>query len=103
MPFAGDCANAVGEAVVGNLVVGTWDVVGIGVVGHTAIWHWTALGTHGCPSREQNAASTDDSTPCTTIVHVAVDVTVPKPHVAVQDDSCCCTHQPKAVETDGLR
>ena len=39
MPFAGDCANAVGEAVVGNLVVGTWNVVGIGVVGHAAIWH----------------------------------------------------------------
>ncbi len=39
MPFAGDCANAVGEAVVGSLVVGAWNVVGIGVVGHAAIWH----------------------------------------------------------------
>jgi hypothetical protein len=102
----------VGDAFVGDLVVGTgilvenvgiWSVVGIGVVAHTAIWHWRELGTHGCPSRKQNAASTDDSTPCTTIVHDAVDVAVPSPHVAVQDDCSCCTHHPTAVEKDGLR
>ncbi len=80
-----------------------WSIVGIGVVGHTAIWHWKELGTHGCPSRKQKAASTDDSTPCTTIVHVAVDVAVPSPHVAVQDDCSRCTNHPTAADTNGLR
>ena len=97
MPPVGESVGAVGEAVVGNLVDGT----GI-LVGQTAIWHCTELGTHGCPACKQKAASTDDSTPCATIVHVAVDVAVPSPHVAVQDDCICCTHHPTAADTDTL-
>ena len=97
-PPVGESVGAVGVAVVGDLVDGT----GI-LVGQTAIWHCTELGTHGCPACKQKAASTDDSTPCTTIVHVAVDVDVPSPHVAVQDDCVCCTHHPTAADTDGLR
>jgi hypothetical protein len=98
MPPAGESVCAVGEVVVGDLVDGT----GI-LVGQTASWHCTELGTHGCPSSRQKAASTDDSTPCATIMHVAVDVVVPSPHVAVQDDCICCTHHPTAADTDGLR
>ncbi len=108
MPPFGDCVSALGEAVVGDLVdgtgilgdkVGTWNVVGIGVVGHTAIWHCTELGTQGCPLCRQKAASTDNSTPCTILVHVAVDVAVPSPHVAVQDDCNCCTHHPNTADS----
>ena len=104
----GTCAAAIGACDVGASVykVDTWNVVGIGVVAHTAIWHCTELGTHGCPSSRQKTASTDDSTPCTTIVHVAVDVDVPSPHVAVQADCSCCTHHstvPTAADTAGLR
>jgi hypothetical protein len=97
IPPVGESVGAVGEAVVGDLVDGT----GI-LVGQTAIWHCTEPRTHGCPACKQKAASTDDSTPCTTLVHVAVDVVVPSPHVAVQDDCSCCKHHPKAADTDIL-
>jgi hypothetical protein len=112
LPPVDESGNAVGEAIVGDLVdctgvlgdrVGTRSVVGIGAVVHTAIWHCMELGTHGCPVCRQKPASTDDSTPCTTIVHVAVNATVPSPQVAVQDACSRCTHHPTAATTDGLR
>ena len=111
-PPEGESVSAAGRAVGGDLVdctgvlgdrVGTRSVVGIGAVVHTAIWHCMELGTHGCPVCRQKPASTDDSTPCTTIVHVAVNATVPSPQVAVQDACSRCTHHPTAATTDGLR
>lgn len=80
----------VGERVVGENV-GPAVFIGVSVAGQAIVWHGAKLDAHSCPTCKHKAASTGDSMPYSTIMHVGVEVAIPTPHVTEQG-RCVCLH-----------